>query len=121
MAGYAWLLFNSGSGHLHTGIAFCPFKKITGIPCPACGTTRALLALLHGQWIQALQLNPLALPAALFLLITPLWIAADIAARRQSYWLAYYKAEQLLRKKTLAIPALLFIITNWIWNISKGL
>ncbi len=27
----------------------CKFKQITGIPCPSCGGTRALISLLHGR------------------------------------------------------------------------
>jgi Protein of unknown function (DUF2752) len=38
----------------------CPFRAITGIPCPTCGTTHAALALLNGRLGDALSANPLA-------------------------------------------------------------
>lgn len=36
----------------------CPFRLLTGLDCPACGTQRALHALLHGAWAEALACNP---------------------------------------------------------------
>ncbi|MFC1611661.1 DUF2752 domain-containing protein [Myxococcota bacterium] len=44
---------------------FCPFKLVVGLPCPGCGTTRMVLALLAGEPSIALSLNPLATVAAL--------------------------------------------------------
>ena len=37
----------------------CPFWSLTGKFCPGCGTTRALLALLHGELFSAIAWNPL--------------------------------------------------------------
>jgi hypothetical protein len=37
----------------------CPLRALTGIPCPTCYGTRAMLALLTGDWQAALRLNPL--------------------------------------------------------------
>src|SRR4051794_18522002 len=42
----------------------CPFRLLTGLRCPGCGSTRALHQLLHGQVGAALALNPL-LPLSL--------------------------------------------------------
>ena len=49
------------------GVEFtlCPLKQITGHPCPTCGGTRAVLALLQGHFAEALWLNPLVLAALL--------------------------------------------------------
>ncbi len=41
-------------------ITICPLKTFTGLPCPACGSTRAALALLEGNLHAAVLLNPLA-------------------------------------------------------------
>ena len=37
----------------------CPFKTITGLNCPACGSTRAVHHLLHGRLLLALRCNAL--------------------------------------------------------------
>jgi hypothetical protein len=42
-------------------VGSCPHLAATGEPCPVCGTTRGLLALLGGDPIASLGANPLAL------------------------------------------------------------
>jgi glucan phosphoethanolaminetransferase (alkaline phosphatase superfamily) len=37
---------------------FCPFKILTGIPCPGCGMTRAILSITKGDFREALNYNP---------------------------------------------------------------
>jgi hypothetical protein len=37
----------------------CPFLYLTGYYCPGCGTSRAFHQLLHGNIINAFNLNPL--------------------------------------------------------------
>jgi len=39
----------------------CLFKRFTGVPCPTCGSTRAIFALLHGHPVQAWLFNPLVM------------------------------------------------------------
>ncbi len=51
----------------------CPFKLVTGFDCPACGTQRAMHALLHGHWRQALAVNP-------FMVVSWPYLAAVIVA-----------------------------------------
>ncbi|TMQ72802.1 MAG: DUF2752 domain-containing protein [Candidatus Eisenbacteria bacterium] len=38
----------------------CALHALTGVPCVACGSTRAAMALTHGRVLEALALNPLA-------------------------------------------------------------
>jgi hypothetical protein len=57
----------------------CPFRVLTGIPCPTCGTTHAAVALLHGEFGLAFAANPLAAVAGVGFVvggvIAPLWAA----------------------------------------------
>ena len=55
-AGGAWLVCASAAG---SGSTICPFKLATGFACPACGSTRAVLALFEGR--NPLQYNPIGL------------------------------------------------------------
>ena len=41
------------------GVTLCPLRRFLGIPCPTCGTTRAVAALFRGNVREALALNPL--------------------------------------------------------------
>ena len=41
------------------GISLCPMVRLTGLPCPGCGMTRAWLSLLLGRPLRALHYHPL--------------------------------------------------------------
>ena len=84
----------------------CLFHALTGLYCPGCGTTRALHALLHGDPLQALRMNSLAVIAVPLL---PLlywqqrrpqirWLAQVTDAR---FWLASVLAFAILRNLPL--------------------
>ena len=45
----------------------CPFRSVTGLDCPGCGSTRALHHLLHGRVLTAFDFNPLLVASLPFL------------------------------------------------------
>lgn len=49
------LLERRGAPPLET----CLLHRLTGHPCPTCGSTRVVLGLLHGRWFEAFLLNPM--------------------------------------------------------------
>jgi len=50
-------------------LILCGFRRLTGLPCPGCGMTRGLAALLKGQVLQSVHFNALAIPALLFMVM----------------------------------------------------
>ncbi len=42
-----------------TPVILCPFRALTSIPCPTCGTTSMVWALLDGRPVDAFFCNPL--------------------------------------------------------------
>lgn len=83
----------------------CIFHALTGYWCPSCGITRMLHALVHGDILRALEMNPLALLLLPFGVLAwawaggwrPAWGAPIIRAMAKplpwaalvfSYWIA---------------------------------
>lgn len=95
----------------------CPFKIITGIPCPGCGGIRATKCLLNGEIQNALYINPLSCIFCLFCAVLPLWSFYDC-----------YNGKHTLKtclttpwsNKAIVVTVIILLV-NWIWNIIKNL
>ena len=74
-----------------------------------------------GDFIGALNLNPIGYLIAIIMLIAPIWIIVDTIMRSNTLFVFYQKTETNLKRPKYAIPLILLIIINWIWNITKGL
>jgi len=55
---------------IEAGPVLCLFRRFVGLPCPACGLTRALVAAGSGDVQQSLRFHPLGLPIAFVALAT---------------------------------------------------
>ena len=120
LAGHAWLLYYLVfGGPADSSFLACPTRKLTGIPCPACGTTRSAAALAQGQFESALWTNPLGYLALAFLIFIPMWIVYDLLQKSQSLKQAYQLAEAKFKQPKFAWPLTLLLLANWIWNIFK--
>lgn len=64
-----------------SGPILCPFRLVTGLPCPFCGMTRSLLALGQGDLGASVRLHPLG-PLLLVLAVLGLWRFGRAAARK---------------------------------------
>lgn len=62
---------------IEDGPVICPFRLMTGLPCPGCGLTRSWVYLVHGQWHDAFAANPFG-PILLLLCIG--YVAAVVVA-----------------------------------------
>ena len=92
----------------------CLWHTATGMPCPGCGTTRAILGLLQGRFSAALAFNPLAASGALGFVVlgfaAPLWFALGgrvlvIASRPRPIWI---------------VAATSLVAANWVWLAVSG-
>jgi len=114
VTGYFLLFFFHSSLDGHT---LCLFKNMTGVACPACGSTRATALLLHGELMSSLLLNPLAVVTNIGILVSVMWMFVDIVRVKETFF------PFLSRNWPLAIKlvVLVLILSNWVWNIVKGL
>lgn len=82
LVNFFWPLI-SGSGN---DMGFCPFRYITGIPCPGCGMGRATNLLFHGNLIDSLAMHPLAIAFLIACGVAVVWIVADIITGRDTFY-----------------------------------
>jgi len=78
-AGAIVFFFNPST---HGFFPTCLFHSLTGLNCPGCGATRALYALLHGQFSTALKDNALFIFTLAFLAARGAWFAAKYFLRQ---------------------------------------
>ncbi len=123
ISGYVWLAITFFIGSLSNGNEYgvCLIKSITNIPCPSCGSTRAVLTFFKGDFLDSLYWNPMGLILIVILFVSPIWILYDVLTRKSSLFIFYNHTELLLKRKWIVIPAILLVLANWIWNICKGL
>jgi len=121
LAGYVWLYYNLYLQNTKSSSeSFCMIKRITNIPCPSCGSTRSVSAVFHGDFAGAIYWNPLGLVVLAIMIVLPIWLAADLILKKDSLLQSYKSTEKILRRKTVAIPLIILVIINWIWNIYKN-
>lgn len=120
IVGFAYLFYKikfSESAH----VTFCVIKNVTGYACPSCGTTRSVQLFLQGDIVASFLMNPFGIIVALLMVIAPIWILFDLITKKETFYFWYIKTEKIIRNKWIAIPLILLVILNWIWNLYKGL
>lgn len=122
VAGYGWIAFNLiYNTPFKNAPQVCLVKRITSMPCPSCGTTRAVLAISKGDFTEAARINPFGFIVVLIMIVAPFWILWDQLRRRTTFLSIYNSVQSTLRKPIYLIPLTLLVLMNWMWNISKGL
>ena len=92
LAGYIWLYFSITKNITENNSAeVCLIKHVTNIPCPSCGSTRSVISLTKGDFIGALNINPIGYLVAIIMLIAPIWILADTVRNTKTLFDFYQK------------------------------
>lgn len=108
----AWALLVAGGALLEhrwgLNLETCLVQRTTGYPCPTCGSTRSVLALLRGDLPGSLRASPL------------LWVAGALLG-----WIA---GRRLLRGPSKVDPAgirpwqlllgVALLLANWAWVLA---
>ena len=84
--------------HIHIP---CVFKEITGLDCPGCGMTRAVLAMLDGDFYQAFRFNMLVF------VLAPIYLLYLYFERKNKQ-----RSSKYLMGGMLILSGLFFILRN---------
>lgn len=94
---------------------FCIFKSVTGIPCPGCGSTRAIQSCLKGDIATGLWYNPVAVLLLAFGIVAAVWWVVDLIRGSRSLHRLFHTRWPAW---TIVVAAVI-TLANWIWNIEK--
>ena len=97
----AWVHQNHDPG------ALCPLRRLTGVPCPFCGSTTVFMEAGAGHWGAALTANPVTVVAALVFLAAPLLAIDPIATLSR------------LPSRLLWIGGGLLLAGSWLWQLHR--
>jgi hypothetical protein len=121
LSAYLWIAFNFNTNFKQAKYPVCLFKFVTKYPCPSCGSTRSAIQLFHGNFLNAVLLNPLGIISAALIILLPSLIIYDFIFKKKIFYTTYSWLINLIQKKPVAILLVVLILLNWIWNIKKNI
>lgn len=83
------LLLQNGNHHLETDQSFCPFKMLTGFPCPGCGITKSLVFFYEGSLYKSFSYHVLGPFVIAFSILTIVVLLTELITKKEYFdkWL----------------------------------
>jgi Protein of unknown function (DUF2752) len=118
VAGAAWLVCaaEAATGR-EPGVTLCPFKLLTGWPCPGCGMGHAVVAAMRGNLAASFAYHPLGPP---LLVLWTAWLGWGLAnlARGRGFSDGFLPA---LGRPAFAWAALALVLAVYAVRLTLGL
>ncbi len=113
-----WLLQRVG---LDFGLLFgpCGFRQRTGLPCPTCGMTTAVLAFARGEVVTAFYLQPAAGLLCSLLVLGAFF--ALLTAVSGVYFIIFDRLFAEIRLKHAVVGLLVILAAGWVVTLARAL
>ena len=102
MLAIPYFIMLTSHGHIESEQSFCPLKMLSGLPCPGCGITKAIIFFYEGDLLKSLYyhvLGPLVPIACVFAIMV---LSTELVTQKN------YFSSILYSKKLAYILAVLF-------------
>jgi uncharacterized protein DUF2752 len=96
-------MLGNANRHLDTAQSFCPFKMLTGFPCPGCGITKSLVYFYQGDIWKSFSYHILGPFVVLFCVLAIAVLLIEIKTGKE-----YFNA--ILYSKKLAYGLAIFLL-----------
>lgn len=80
-----FLLFLNPDNHLETAQSLCPFKMITGFPCPGCGITKSMVYFYEGDLLKSFYYHILGPFVILFCVATLIVLTTELITQKEYF------------------------------------
>lgn len=107
-----FLMLYNHNNHLETDQSLCPFKMLTGFPCPGCGITKSLVYLYEGNLYKSLSYHILGPFVVLFCVITIIVLFTELITKKEYF-------DGIVYNKKLAYFLACFLIFYQIIRITR--
>jgi Protein of unknown function (DUF2752) len=91
----------------HDPGALCPLRRLTGVPCPLCGSTTVFMEAGAGHWTAALTANPVTVAAALVFVAAPLLALDPVTTVAR------------LPVRVLWVGGVVLLLGSWLWQLHR--
>jgi len=119
------LLLGASTGSLAWGCAWvgsglplprCAFHAMTGCPCPTCGATRCVAALLHGRVGEAMGWNPMVFLGLAAMALLTVYLGVVVLAGLPRVRVMFTGNEACFFQWAFVVVA----AANWAYEIRRG-
>ena len=118
-----WLLvsvasFAGGAAWMWIGLGWprCPFLATTGWPCLTCGATRATIAFLQGNFLQAFSWNPLVFLGLCGVAVFDVYAVVVLLGRAPRGRIVDWTRTE---RKVVRIAVVCGLLANWIYLLTQ--
>ncbi|RRJ93955.1 DUF2752 domain-containing protein [Flavobacterium macacae] len=85
-----FLMLHNDHDHLQTDQSLCPFKMLTGFPCPGCGITKSLVYLYEGDVAKSFSYHLFGPFAFVFCIVVVITLTAELISGKEYFNSIFY-------------------------------
>ena len=98
------MMLHNENHHLDTEQSLCPFKMLTGFPCPGCGITKSLVYFYEGNILKSVSYHILGPFVIVFCIITIAVLITELKTGKEYF-------NSMLYNKKMAYGLAFFLAT----------